>query len=84
MNFLVRFLYREIHFLQIDFDDVRIDPTIKKRQGSKRNFGPDRDFCNKKFIEIMGYNPSPSVVKYPKDEEQAKRWINPLMKRIVY
>ena len=84
MNFLVSFFYREIHSLQIDYEDVRIDPKIKNRQAAKKTFAEDRDFCNKKFIEIIGYSPEPSVVKSPKEDEEAKRWINPLKKRIVY
>ena len=35
MNFLVSFLYREIHSLQIDYEDVGIDVHVKDRQAAK-------------------------------------------------
>ena len=84
MNFLVNFLYHELHSIQLDYEDVGIDAHIIDRQTSKMTFYHDRNECIKKFIEIIGFCPLPSVVKYPKEDEEAKRWINPLKKRIIY
>ena len=67
MNFIANHFYREIHSIQIDYDDVTIDTHIKNRQAMTKNFVFTRAGCNQKFVEIFGYNPIPTVPKYPKE-----------------
>ena len=67
MNFIVNHFYREIHSVQIDYDDVTIDIYAKNRQAMTKNFVLNRNGCNKKFVEIFGYNPLPTVAKFPKE-----------------
>ena len=54
------------------------------RQRNKKDFYNQRHDCNRKFIEILGFNPLKLIMKNSKVDEESKRFRNPLNKRIIY
>ena len=43
-----------------------------------------RNGCNRMFVDILGYSPLASVLKYPGQDEEERRWMSPLKKRMIY